>query len=509
MSDEIKTNDTVEEVAEEVTELDNEETVSQDDATEQVVEDAETAEPKKKAKKDAIFKINPKTGKKRLRGWLVTLITIVTIIAVGTASVFIALEALSSGGTDSTIADAPSTFGEGIAKNNNIYTTYEDLVAQFEDEIKAGMASDATDEEKVLAAWILYRIASMADYNAPEKAKYSTGGGRATGDLLIGESAISVGGGMNMTSTYYTILDAQGNKYVAQEEYTQVPAGTVEASSNGKPNNMFISAGEAALPAFLGFARRGIVTPDKTVTWAGANESSVISETGVIGEFANKEKQFNVLTAEEAAEKASAYERDYGANWGDAYGGTAPDLSIHVINLDTIIPDSVKITKELFSDYYTVAFDVDVNAIVGQGVDAEGNTFDIHATWYAEQLYLANAGLDFLNSLGNYSLRYSELKVNMTVFDNGYIRTWSTDETWIMSANITHDLVVKLFGSASATLTSKNESSEVYCYNHDTIMQGFVNRWIGGNENVGMPMSELPFADKLAGYEAQEYGTYR
>ena len=156
-----------------------------------------------------------------------------------------------------------------------------------------------------------------------------------------------------------------------------------------------------------------------------------------------------------------------------------------------------------------VIFDVDVNAIVGQGVDAEGNTFDIHATWYAEQLYLANAGLDFLNSLGNYSLRYSELKVNMTVFDNGYIRTWSTDETWIMSANITHDLVVKLFGSASATLTSKNESSEVYCYNHDTIMQGFVNRWIGGNENVGMPMSELPFADKLAGYEAQEYGTYR
>lgn len=509
MSDEIKTNDTVEEVAEEVTELDNEETVSQDDATEQAVEDAETAEPKKKAKKDAIFKINPKTGKKRLRGWLVTLITIVTIIAVGTASVFIALEALSSGGTDSTIADAPGTFGEGIAKNNNIYTTYEDLVAQFEDEIKAGMASDATDEEKVLAAWILYRIASMADYNAPEKAKYATGGGRATGDLLIGESAISVGGGMNMTSTYYTILDAQGNKYVAQEEYTQVPAGTVEASSNGKPNNMFISAGEAALPAFLGFARRGIVTPDKTVTWAGANESSVISETGVTGKFADKEKQFNVLTAEEAAEKASAYERDYGANWGDAYGGTAPDLSIHVINLDTIIPDSVKITKELFSDYYTVAFDVDVNAIVGQGVDAEGNTFDIHATWYAEQLYLANAGLDFLNSLGNYSLRYSELKVNMTVFDNGYIRTWSTDETWIMSANITHDLVVKLFGSASATLTSKNESSEVYCYNHDTIMQGFVNRWIGDNRYVGMPMSELPFADKLAGYEAQEYGTYR
>ena len=78
-----------------------------------------------------------------------------------------------------------------------------------------------------------------------------------------------------------------------------------------------------------------------------------------------------------------------------------------------------------------------------------------------------------------------------------------------MSANITHDFVVNMFKKASATLTSKNASSEVYCYDHDTIMQGFVNRWIGDNENAGVPMSSLPFADKLAGYEKQEYGTYR
>ena len=256
MSDEIKTNDIVEETVE--TEVPETEEVTE-------IDTAETTDSKKKAKKDAVFKINPKTGKKRLRGWLITLITIVTIIAVGTASVFIALEALSGGGTDSTLADAPLTFGDSIAKNSNTYTLYSDLIAQYEDEIKAGMDANATDEEKVLAAWILYRIASMADYNAPEKAKYATGGGRATGDLLIGENTISVGGGMNMTSTYFTILDSQGNKYVAQEEYTQVPGGTVEATSNDKPNNMFISAGEAALPAFLGFARRGLVTPEKKI----------------------------------------------------------------------------------------------------------------------------------------------------------------------------------------------------------------------------------------------------
>ena len=63
--------------------------------------------------------------------------------------------------------------------------------------------------------------------------------------------------------------------------------------------------------------------------------------------------------------------------------------------------------------------------------------------------------------------------------------------------------------NASCTLTSKNFSTEAYCYDHDTIMQGFVNRWIGDSEFVNKPMEDLPFADELAGYEKEEYGTYR
>ena len=546
MSDEIKTNDTVEEVVEtEVPETEEvndnvdetEQELSQVDTAEQAVEDeqtvadepAEEAEPKKKPKKDAIFKINPKTGKKRLRGWLITLITIVTILAVGTASVFIALEALAAGMAGVVVGGAPANHGAAIVEGDANYVSYADKIEQFKSEIEAGMKEDATDEEKVLAAWILYRIASMADYNAPEKAKYTTGGGRATGELKVAKSTMVVGGGLEMTSTYFTILDEQGNKYVAQEEYTQVPANSVEAIANGKPNNVFVSAGEAALPRFLGFARRGIVTPEKTVTWAGANESTVIDgENGVTGKFEDKEKSYTVLTAEDAAKKASVYERVYGDDWGDVYGGTAPDLSIHVINPQTIIADSVKIfevAEDILDEegnvkyakgtdlkgnpviYYAVEFKVDPTVVVAKGVDEEGNEFDIHTTWYAEQLYLANAGLDFLNSLGNYSLRYSELNVEMTVFKNGYIRTWSTDETWIMSADITSDEIPKMFKPAGAVLTSKNYSTEFYCYDHDTIMQGFVNRWFG--DNVDMPMSDLPFASKLAGYKAQKYGTYR
>lgn len=522
MSDEIKTNDIVEEVnendvpetteTEEVTELDKaDELLTEEDSAVQEDLDAPEEGEQKKAKKNAAFYIDSKTGKKKMKKWLVALITIVTIIAVTTSAIFITLAALAANLTDSTLGNAPDKFGFAFVEGDEVYTDYTEHLAQFQDEINAGMAEGATDEEKVLAAYILYRVASMADYNAPEKAKYTTGGGRATGELTLGKSTTTVGGGMNMTSTYYTILDGEGNKYCAQEEYTQVPAGSVEASES-----ILVDAGEAALPGFLGFARRGIVTPEETVTWGGKNESAVITAEGVTGKFEEKENKYTVLTAEEAKEKAAKYERVYGEDWGDDWGGKAPDLSIHVINLDTIIPDSVVITvkeganlRGLPVNYYDVTFEVDTYKVVGQGVDEEGNPYDIHSTWYAEQLYLANAGLDFLNSLGSYKLSYDELKVNMTVFENGYIRTWVTNETWIMSADITHEVVVNMFKSAGATLTSAVQSSETYCYDHDVIMQGFVNRWIGDSEFVGKPMADLPFADKLEGYDKEEYGTYR
>ena len=44
---------------------------------------------KKKKKKDLVFKINPKTGKKQMRGWLISLITIVLVIVIAVSAVLI------------------------------------------------------------------------------------------------------------------------------------------------------------------------------------------------------------------------------------------------------------------------------------------------------------------------------------------------------------------------------------------------------------------------------------
>lgn len=447
--------------------------------------------------------------KKKLKKWEIALIVIALIIAlIGGGLLYVFWDVIFSKATESQFGAFPENFGYFSDKTDySLYKDYTDHFAQFEEEIKAGMASDATDEEKVLAAYIIYRVACLSNATAPEYAKYTTGGGSAVGDLVKGGSNIQVGGSMNMTSTYYTILNPtktpaniadlyNGNigKYVAQEEYTQIPEGAINAS-----DQRLEGIGELIINGLLPFARRSIVTPEETITWNGDSKSSVITEDGVTAIFPTNGKAFTVKTAEEIAEEAT-YNRPYGDDYYDEYGLNAHDISIHIINTNTIIPSTVKISEHVTNDlkgkdikYYEVEFEVDTET--NRGTEQS-------ATYYAEQLYLANAPLDFLNKLGGYKLYYSDLNVKMGVYENGYMRTWKTDEEWIMSANL--DII-----SATCTLTSRNFSEEAYCYHHDTIMQGFVNRWIGAEEGVNKPIENLPFYDELKGYEKQPYGQYR
>jgi hypothetical protein len=386
------------------------------------------------------------------------------------------------------------------------YADYSDRFATFSTEIERGMAEEATDEDKVLAAYIIYRIACLANETATMKAKYTIGTGSASGAIVAGEEGtpVEVGCSMNLTASYYTLLSPfpatpsieeinSGNyeKYEVSEEYTQIPAGAVTAT-----NETFAKIGEPVLRIVLPFARRGILTPTNKIVWEGDQDSSVITPTGVTGKFAVKDSKFKKMTSEDMIE--SGVSREYPLDWGDEYGLSAKDLSIHIINPETIIPSSVVITKNIGSDvtgrnkdYYSVHFEVDTET--GRGTTSS-------ATYYAEQLYLSQAPTAFTDFLSGYNLYYSALKVEMTVFENGYIRTWGTDETWVMSGNL---------GDISATVTSQNDSTEAFCYDYDTIMQGFSNRYFGNLEGVDLPKEELPFYAELQNYPPQEYGTYR
>ena len=88
--------------------------------------------------------------------------------------------------------------------------------------------------------------------------------------------------------------------------------------------------------------------------------------------------------------------------------------------------------------------------------------------------------------------------------ENGFVCTWSTNERWVMQGGFS------VFGlKLAAQIAAETFSTEAYCYKHDTIMQGFVNRWIGDHKHADAPMNELPFYNQLKDYEQQPYGTYR
>ena len=201
----------------------------------------------------------------------------------------------------------------------------------------------------------------------------------------------------------------------------------------------------------------------------------------------------------EAEALANGSARPYDESWGDIYGLTAKDMSLHVINPDTILGDTVKIAKvtgigidEEEIEYYSVEFELDT--VSNKGTPQS-------ATYYAEQFYKAQAPDAFMNYLQDYFLNYSYLKVRFGVFTNGYFRTWSTKETWSMGG--------KIANAATAEIISDNDSMEAFCYDYDTVMQGFVNRYYGDLPIANMPMSSLPFYSLLQSYTPQEYGSYR
>lgn len=450
-----------------------------------------------------------KQNRKPKKGAIIAIILVAVLVALtGAGLLWFFWDAMFNPPENSDLGEYYGLFGYAPdTESGTNYVDYSERVASFSTEIESGMAEGAADEDKVLAAYILYRIACLSDATATMKAKYTIGSGNATGSIVVGQDGtpVEVGCSMNLTASYYNLkhpfpslpsVEEVNNKdlykgYEVSEEYTQIPAGAVTSSVDA-----FLSVGEVVLRGVLPFARKSIITPTHKAVWNGTQGSSVITPTGVTADFSSKTASFSIKTTEEL--EVQGVQREYPEDWGDIYGLTAKDLSIHVINPNTIIPSSVVITKNIGSDvngdnidYYSVAFDVET--VTGRGTPES-------ATYYAEQLYLSQAPTAFTDFLSGYNLYYSDLKVEMTVFENGYIRTWGTDETWVMSGNISE---------ISAVVTSQNDSTEAFCYDYDTIMQGFSNRYFGDNTEVNLPTSSLPFAGLLDGYPKEEYGTYR
>lgn len=441
---------------------------------------------------------------------IIIVVAVLVVVLVGGGVVFYFKDVWFGNYGDSELGRYYGLFGYApLTGKESLYIDYSDRIQEFTHEIELGMQDDATDEQKALAAYIIYRIGCLADATALMRAKYTIGSGTATGNIEFKKSGLDVSGGMDVTATYYDLkyplkipssvdeIYKSYQFYGASEEYTQVPAQAITGS-----NESLVTLGEPLLRASLPFARRTIYTPEHICVWEGDPKSCVISPEKATADFSIKDKSFNKKTQSQVleSEMEAGFRREYGEEWGDIYGLTSRDFSIHIINPDTIKGETVVITKKTGKDikyndidYYSVEFEVDTQKNRGT---------ELSATYYAEKFYQAQAPEAFISFLKDYNLYYDYLKIKMTVFENGYFRTWSTDETWIMSGNV--------MNLAFAELVSTNESEEAFCYDYNTIMQGFRNRYYGDIKEVNMPISKLPFyKSHLSEFKPQAYGSYR
>ncbi|HQC54748.1 MAG TPA: hypothetical protein PKX91_03380 [Clostridia bacterium] len=396
---------------------------------------------------------------------------------------------------------APITMGE-----NAYFENFSSRFDTYSTEINAGMSIDSSPDQKKLAAYILYRIGCLANDTALFNARHVLGSGVATG--IIGNEFmedVEVSGKINISSSYYNLMWPQNknatfeekiksSKYLVSEEYTQIPADGVSASSDA-----IVDLGEPLLRKTLPFARRAITTPEYCVICHGEPSSAVITASGTTANFESRTK-YEVTKTEEAQEE-SKFVRHYSDDFFDEYGLNAKDASLFLINLETIKGETVEITKHTGKDlnekdvpYYTVWFDIDCDTNKGT---------ENSATYFAEQFYTAMTPDIFKSFLSNYSLLYSGLKIGFSIFQTGYFRTFETEEQWEMKGLAS--FIIKV----NASVLSNNKTTEYFSYDYDTVWQGFSNRYFGDNEHVNLPRKELPFYETLKGFEPQEYGTYR
>ncbi|MGN1042866.1 MAG: hypothetical protein ACI4SK_05230, partial [Christensenellales bacterium] len=116
-----------------------------------------------------------------------------------------------------------------------------------------------------------------------------------------------------------------------------------------------------------------------------------------------------------------------------------------VVTKDTIVPESVVIEREYDAQakgyLYHVSMDLDCTDESENG-----------ATYYE-----AKAIKDLLGS-NMKSLVYSQLKIDMTLYSNGYLMTWDTVQEWTLNYSVAF---------LSAEGTALNKKCEVFSYQPD------------------------------------------
>lgn len=328
------------------------------------------------------------------------------------------------------------TFGEAPDLSVN---GFEDYSSRFKAVADAGLAAGATPEQILEAVYAVYRIGCYTYFTAPYRAERSYGGGY--GGIPDG----TVGGYMDVFNRSFKIHSEDSDEpytyYGYYESFSQL-------SEVKGPKSVLVM--EPIVAAAITSAEKECDAPEGMTKWNGIKGSAVLNHEGGTATFPERNISFKsraTIAAETAADIAANKKRSYDESWYDEYGLSAPEKTQHTMNKNTMDPASLAIEKDVDKNgvaFYRVKFDIICNE-ESTGFEAQSikNTADIIK-----------------------SIAYSYLKVEMEVYESGYLRRWSSKESWIGT-------LLSFQGSTAS------DSNTYISYDKDVVEQGIRDLWFG------------------------------
>lgn len=332
-----------------------------------------------------------------------------------------------------TFGEAPNLSAEG----------FQDYSARFETAVLAGLASGATQAQRLEAAYALYRIGCYTYFTAPYRAERSFGNGY--GGIPDG----TVGGYMDVFNRSFKIHSSDASKPYTYHGYYENFSQISEVK------------GPSALLRFKSFVAAALTAaemecdaPQGRTKHNGIKGSAILDHEGGTATFQDKGIEFTSrakIEEDTAADIAANKRRSYGEDWYDQYGLDAPEKTQHTMNKETINPNTLeleKMTDNKGSTYYRAKFDIICNE------DSTG--------FEAQSIKGTSSIIE--------AIVFDYLSVEIEVYESGYLRKWSSAEAWIGALKVGP---FPLKGSTSSSSTT------YISYNKQTVEDGIRELWFG------------------------------
>jgi len=321
--------------------------------------------------------------------------------------------------------------------------------------IISGYVNNTTD--KTLLAYKMYRYACLTYGTVSEKSWHLYAEGKVE---ALDASANLIASGVRFEKR-------RGNTYLANTVLKNI--SMISQTDGGVLGLAAINVAKDLVQ----YGEKRIYQEDYDYLVTADDDSFYLDDTFDIAsaEFTGNIIKYDNSTHIDAKKKKGYVYRGYPNDWYDEYGLSSPEKTDFIINTESIKGDTVQVVERQDKNankYYELSFDVDCKKVLSGGTTA---------TYYFEQFMINH--LDLYDSAFkdfDIDIKYNSLHLTMEIWDNGYFRSWKTDESWTVNAAILGIAV-----PATTTITSY----EYFSYDpKDNIFDEMYNAIVNSNKVV-------------------------